>query len=97
MRTILIILGIWLLINVLFVLVMIPPLRPRKSSRQNGSAGMLSPALVKGNAGPSSEDDRFSLRHVIIALGMGVFFSLTPPLLDAYDAISKFVKRRRSR
>jgi hypothetical protein len=98
MRTILIALSIWLLINVLFVLVMIPPRKPRKSSRQNGTAGRLSPALIKENAEPSSEeDDSSSLRHVVIAIGLGVFFSLTPPLLQAYDAINEFVNRRRSR
>ena len=98
MRTILIALSIWLLINVLFVLVMFPPRKPRKSSRQNGTAGRLSPALIKENAEPSSEeDDSSSLRHVVIAIGLGVFFSLTPPLLQAYDAINEFVNRRRSR
>lgn len=43
------------------------------------------------------EDDSVSLRHAIIALGLGVFFSLTPPLLDAYDELKAFVRKRHSR
>ncbi|WP_439396716.1 hypothetical protein ACRQ5Q_07325 [Bradyrhizobium sp. PMVTL-01] len=98
MRTILVALSIWLLINVLFVLVMIPARKPWKSSHQHGTSGSRSPALIKENAEPSSEeDDSFSLRHVVLAIGLGVFFSLTPPLLQAYDVVDEFVNPRRSR
>lgn len=95
MRTFFIVLGIWLLINVLFVVIMIPPRKPRTSSGQNGS-GSLSPVLIKSAHPPEEEDGPFSLRHAIIALALGVFFSLTPPLLEAYDAIKTFVRKRRA-
>jgi len=42
------------------------------------------------NYGPRS----VSLRHVVIAIALGAFFSLTPPLLEAYDAIKVFVGKR---
>ncbi|MDN4986773.1 hypothetical protein QY049_26790 [Bradyrhizobium sp. WYCCWR 13022] len=87
MRTLLIILAIWLLINVLFVVVMIPP---HKSRRRGVIAGMT--------AGPSeTHAESVSLRHAIIAIALDVFFSLTPPFIEAYDAIRGLVGKRRSK
>jgi hypothetical protein len=94
MRTLFIILGIWLLINVLFVVVMIPPrkpTRPNVGGKPNG--GM--PLVAGLTSGPTdARDESVSLRHVIIAIALGVFFSLTPPLVEAFDAIREFVSRR---
>ncbi|GAA0003119.1 hypothetical protein [Bradyrhizobium diazoefficiens] len=90
MRTLLIILGIWLLINVLFAVIMIPP---RRSNGERGQSG-LSPALIDPNS-RLEEDEGFSLRHAIIAVALGAFFSLSPPLLQAYDAIAAFVRKLR--
>lgn len=92
MRTVLIILAIWLLINVLFVIVMIPPRKSRKLDRQASGNGYLVP--IDGDAQPRGDED-FKLRHVIIAIAMGALFSLTPPLLEAFDAIKGFFGKRR--
>ncbi|WLA62316.1 hypothetical protein QNN01_28010 [Bradyrhizobium diazoefficiens] len=93
MRTLLIILGIWLLINVLFAVIMIPPRKSRRSNGERGQSG-LSPALIDPNS-RLEEDEGFSLRHAIIAVALGAFFSLSPPLLQAYDAIAAFVRKLR--
>ncbi|MGY4295592.1 hypothetical protein ACVWXN_003687 [Bradyrhizobium sp. i1.4.4] len=53
MRTILIVLGIWLLINVLFVVIMLPPRKPRKPDPQE--AGTLAPARIDQNGYPFEE------------------------------------------
>ncbi|MGY8637475.1 hypothetical protein RAD15_33895 [Bradyrhizobium sp. 14AA] len=94
MRTLLIILGIWLLINVLFVVVMIPPRKPRRANVVS-RADDATPVVAGMNSGRTeTQDESVSLRHVIIAIGLGVFFSLTPPLLEAYDAVRGFVSKR---
>jgi len=94
MRTLLIIVSIWLLINVLFVVVMIPPRKPRRASIAARS-GEATPAIAGMNSGTTeARDESVSLRHLVIAIALGVFFSLTPPLLEAYDAIKKLVSKR---
>jgi hypothetical protein len=94
MRTILVILGIWLLINVLFVVIMIPPRKPRKSDQPRSSSG-LAPVPIGQNAYAFDEDEKVSLRHTIIAIAMGALFSLTPPLLQAADDIKRLIGKYR--
>ncbi|MBR1128972.1 phosphonate metabolism protein PhnM [Bradyrhizobium iriomotense] len=94
MRTFLIVLGIWLLINVLFVVIMMPPRKPRKPDHPRSSAG-LAPAAIERNAHPFDEEEKVSLRHTIIAIAMGALFSLTPPLLEAIDDIKRLVRKSR--
>ncbi|MBR0955698.1 hypothetical protein [Bradyrhizobium canariense] len=94
MRTLFIILGIWLLINVLFVVIMIPPRKPRRSNGESGQSD-VSPALINPNSQLVEADEGFSLRHAIIAIALGSFFSLSPPLLQAYDAIAAFIRKGR--
>ncbi|OPY95394.1 hypothetical protein A5906_08830 [Bradyrhizobium sacchari] len=94
MRTLLIILGIWILINILFVVVMIPPPKAQTSGPDRRSGG-LSPVPVRNDPAVSREDPPVSLRHVIIAIALGAFFSLTPPLLEAYDMLSSKLRRLR--
>ena len=94
MRTLLVILGIWLLINVLFVVIMIPPRKPRKLD-QSRSSGGLAPVPIGQNAYAYDEDEKVSLRHTIIAIAMGVLFSLTPPLLEAVDDIKRMIGKYR--
>ncbi|TYL96078.1 phosphonate metabolism protein PhnM [Bradyrhizobium rifense] len=97
MRTLLVILAIWLLINVLFVVIMIPPRKPRKSGQPRSSSG-LAPVPIGQNAYAYDEDEKVSLRHTIIAIAMGALFSLTPPLLEAVDDIKRMIgKYRKSR
>ncbi|APG12266.1 hypothetical protein BKD09_28420 [Bradyrhizobium japonicum] len=93
MRTILIVLGIWLLINVLFVVIMLPPRKPRKPDPQE--AGTLAPARIDQNGYPFEEQEKVLLRHVVISIAMGTFFSLAPPLMEAIDAIKRSIGKRR--
>ncbi|WP_063684071.1 hypothetical protein [Bradyrhizobium stylosanthis] len=96
MRTFFIILGIWLLINVLFVVVMMPPRKPRKPDHPRSSAG-LAPAAIEPGAYRPVEDENVSFRHAIIAIAMGALLSLTPPLLEAIDDVKRLIgKYRRS-
>ena len=94
MQTFLVILGIWLLINVLFVVIMIPPRKPRKTDQPRSSSG-LAPVPVGQNRYAFDEDEHVSLRHTIIAIAMGTLFSLTPPLLEAIDDIKRLMRKHR--
>lgn len=92
LTAVLICLVIWVLINVLFVLIMVPPRKPRKQLDLARTA--LSPVpLDSQNPGPVDHDEPLSLRHVIMAIAMGAFFVLTPPLIAALHAIERLVKR----
>jgi hypothetical protein len=92
-RTILIVLGVWILINALIVLIMIPPRKPRKSGpRQTGA---LAPVPIDQNGYPFEEQEKPLLRHVIISIAMGAFFSLAPPLIEAVDSVKRFIRKRR--
>lgn len=90
MLTLLIFLGTWVLINVLFVLIMVPPRRPRSHPGSPGAT--LSPAPIDKKADQFEPDEPFSLRHVVMSVAMGAFFVLVPPLLAALDAIDRFAK-----
>lgn len=94
MRTFFIILGIWLLINVLFVVVMMPPRKPRKPDHPHSSAG-LAPAAIEPGAYRPVEDENISFRHAIIAIAVGALLSLTPPLLEAIDDVKRLIGKNR--
>jgi hypothetical protein len=87
-RTLLLIVGIWLLLNVLFVVIMTPARRPKRSNapRLPGAAGP-SPVAINRNTYPFDAEEKLSLRLVIISVAMGAFFVLVPPILEAVDAI----------
>jgi CDP-diglyceride synthetase len=92
-RTILIVLGVWILINVLFVVIMIPPRKPRKPDpRQTGT---LAPVPIDKNGYPFEDQEKLPLRHVIISIGMGTFFSLTAPLIEAVESIKRHFRKGR--
>jgi hypothetical protein len=93
-QTILILLGVWILINVLFVVIMIPPRKPRKPDP--GQTGTLAPVPVNRNGYPYEEQEKLLLRHVIVAIAMGAFLSLTPPLIDAVESVKRFFGKRRT-
>ncbi len=94
MRTLLIILGIWLLLNVLFVVVMSPPRKPRRPEPA-GQSGSVAPQPIDKNAYPYDDEEKVSLRHIIVSVGMGAFFVLSPFLLEAIEATKRFFKRGR--
>ncbi|WP_249209741.1 hypothetical protein [Bradyrhizobium manausense] len=96
MQTVLTILGIWLLINVLFVVILIPPRKPRKLNQARASSGLASVPIDR-SAYAFDEDEKISLRHTIIAIAMGTLFSLTPLLLEAIDGIKQTIGKYRKR
>lgn len=90
MLTALVILSVWLLINVLFVLIVVPP---RKRRPPSGTT--LLPAPIDKRAGQLDQDEPFSLRHVVISVAMGAFFILVPPLLALRNEIVRIFGRWR--
>jgi hypothetical protein len=91
MTVILTLLGIWVLINVLFVLLMVPPVKPRKRSDLSGTA--LSPVPVEKGSHHLDYDEPFSLRHVVISVTLGALFMLVPPLIAALHALERLARR----
>ena len=94
MRTLLIVLGIWLLINVLFVVIMLPPRKLRGSNPRE--TGALVPVRIDQNSHPFEEQERLLLSHVLISIAMGTFLSLAPPLIEAIDSVKRFVRKRQA-
>jgi uncharacterized membrane protein len=88
MTVILALLAIWVLANVLFVLIMVPPRKPRKRPELS-----LSPVTIEKGTDRLDQDEPFSLRHVVISVAMGAFFMLVPPLIAALHALERFAKR----
>ena len=87
MRIVLLILGIWVLINVLFVVVMVPKVKRRYPGARRSSG-------ANKEAYPFDGEERASLRFIIIAVATGAFFSLSPPIADAAAAIRRAFSRR---
>jgi hypothetical protein len=95
MRTALIILGLWLLLNVLFVVAMTPPRKPRKQGTPGAPDGKFAPATIDKEAHPfEAEEEKTSLGLIIMSVGMGVFFVLAPPIAEAFDALKRFFKKK---
>jgi hypothetical protein len=94
MNTVLLILGIWLLLNVLFVVVMAPSRKPRKADAPLTSDTSFAPAKINKEANPRQEEEEISIRHVIISVGMGAFFALSLPIAEAIDSIKRALKRK---
>lgn len=84
------ILTVWVLLNILFVLIVVPPRKPR---RQPMGATTLSPAPIDPSRPNIEQDEPFSIRHVIVSVAMGAFFVLVPPLLALRDAITRLFGR----
>jgi hypothetical protein len=93
-RTVLIILGIWLLLNVLFVVVMSPPFKPRKQNAPRASGGNFAPATIDKEAHRFDEEERTSISLIIVSVAMGAFFVLAAPIAEAVDAIKNTFKRK---
>jgi hypothetical protein len=88
---ILVLLGVWVLTNVLFVLIMIPPRRPRKQPDLSNTA--LSPVPFEKGADRLDHDEPSSLRHVVVSVAMGAFFMFVPPLIAALRALERLARR----
>ena len=91
MYTILIVLAIWLLINALFVVMLLPPRKPHPRS-----TGVLAPVRIDQNRYPFEEQETFLFRHVIFSIAIGTLFSLAPPLLQAIDTVKRVIRKRRT-
>lgn len=92
MLVLLIVLSVWVLLNILFVLIVVPPRKPRR--QPNPLATTLSPAPIDRAGGQFEQEEAFSLRHVVASVAMGAFFVLVPPLLALRDAIVRFFRNR---
>jgi hypothetical protein len=93
-RTVLIILGIWLLLNVLFVVVMLPPRRPRKYDGPRASDANFAPATIDKEAHRYDAEEKTSLSFIIISVAMGAFFVLAAPIAEAVDAIKGAFRKK---
>jgi hypothetical protein len=93
-RTVLIILGIWLLLNVLFVVVMTPPRRPRKYDGPRSSDANLAPAAIDQEAHRHDAEEKTSLSFIIISVAMGAFFVLAAPISEAVDALKGAFRKK---
>ena len=91
MLILLTVLSVWVLLNILFVLIVVPPRKPRR--QQGPLASTLSPAPIDPSQRKLDQDEPFSLRHVIASVAMGAFFMLVPPLLALRDTIMRLFGR----
>ncbi|WP_426443272.1 hypothetical protein [Bradyrhizobium genosp. P] len=73
---------------------MIPPRKPRSRSTALG-ASELAPVPIDKNAYPFEDEEKISLRHLIMAIGLGAFFVLSPVLLEAIEATKRLFRRGR--
>ena len=95
MATVLTIVGIWLLANVLFVVVMAPPRKPRKFDPTSHQDASLAPARISRERYPfDEEEEEFSIRHIIVSVGLGAFFVLSPPIAQAIDFVKRAFQKR---
>ena len=85
MVVVLVVLGIWVLLNILFVLIVVPPRKPRRKT--SSPARALSAASIDPTRGHVEQEKPFSLRHVVASVAMGAFFVLVTPRLALRDAI----------
>jgi hypothetical protein len=81
MLKILIILSVWLLLNVLFVLIVVPARKSR--SRPDASGTTLAPVPIDKHQDRFDHDEPLSLRHPFVSIAMRVFFAFAAPLRDA--------------
>ncbi|WP_298872016.1 hypothetical protein [uncultured Bradyrhizobium sp.] len=93
MLILLTVLSIWVLLNILFVLIVVPPRKSRRQARP--LATTLSPAPIDPSQRELEQDEPFSLRHVVASVAMGAFFVLVPPLLALRDAIMRLFGKSR--
>lgn len=89
MLIVLTILTIWVLLNILFVLIVIPPRKPLGEPM----ATTLSTAPIDPSQREIKQDEPFSIRHIIISAAAGAFFVLVPSLLALRDAIMRLLRK----
>jgi hypothetical protein len=95
----LIVIGIWFLINVLFVVLMVPPRKPARNSNANPPFGKLAPVLSKSKkaqerSDPDQEETKLSFGLMLAAVGMGAFFVLAPLLIYVSDFFKGLFRKK---
>ena len=88
-----VILTVWVLLNILYVLIVIPPRKPRSRSRTSGTT--LSPAPIDKSPSQVDRHEPSSFRHVVMLVAIGLLFTLVPPLIAIRDAIARFFRQAR--
>ena len=94
MRPILIILGLWLLINVMFVVGMALR-KPRTHDGPRSSDAGYAPVTINKEAYPFNKEEKTSLSFIIGSVAMGAFFVLAAPIAQAADAVRRAFRERR--
>ncbi len=94
MRTVLLILGIWLLLNVLYVVIMARPRKPRGHDGLQPSDARPAPATINKEAYPFRQVDKTSIRHIIISVGVDAFLTFSSPIVEAIDSIKRAHKKK---
>lgn len=97
-QTIFIVLVIWLLINVMFVVVMMPPRKPRRMSNPN-NVGMLQRETTGERVAPPEMRDDLgdelpTLPLVLASVVMAALFSLAPVISQVGDMLSGLFNKR---
>lgn len=93
MRTTLIILGIWLLLNILFVVIVIPARKPKK---QIGPGSLLAPVTIEQRPVASDHEEKIPISLVIMSLGIGVLLVFSPPIIKVMDDIKRIFRKQPS-
>ena len=93
MLTILVLLSVWLLLNVLFVLIVVPPRKSRSHLDTPGTA--LAPAPIDNHQDQFDHGELFPVRHTRLSLALRAIFVLVVPLIALRDAIVRLWRRRR--
>ena len=94
MRTVLIVLGIWFLLNVMFVVIMMPPRKPRRQNTPGAPDVKLAPVTIDKEAQALDADEKIPLGLAILSLGMAAFFVLAAPIAEAIDAAKRALGRK---
>lgn len=91
--TVLAILSIWLLLNVLFVLIVVPPRGSRSRLKRSGT--ILAPVPIEKHQDQPDPNEQFSLRYALGSFAMGAFFVLVPRLIAVREVIVRLWNRMR--
>jgi hypothetical protein len=87
---ILVVLGIWVLLNALFVVVMVPPRKPKGHTTPGSS---LAPATIDKRAYAPDPEEKASIGLIIVSVAMGAFLVLSHPIIEAVDGIRRLFRK----
>jgi hypothetical protein len=87
-----VILAIWMLLNILFVLIVIPPGTSR--ARTSASGTPLSPVPIAKEPGQLDQNEPAAPRRAT-SVALATLFVLVPPLMALRDAIARLFNKAR--